>query len=239
VQAVTANTAANLRDTARLDPDANAEDAVLVLIVLLAAAAGLGARRLSPEARRLAAATLVSLALLTAAVLTLYVVRERGGVWGGVRAYMAWMPLLVVFATPLLFAPRGRALTLALAVTVAAGALALDLWQVRFFNRYKGTDLEDQARGAAYLSRYLDAYHPHRIVSRSFLYGFQHYPVEVIWSLPRDGRELAALNQAISYDFLAIHEKSPLLGVLHDNPRFLRIHRDDRGAEVLIWRRLY
>jgi hypothetical protein len=239
VQAVTANTAANLRDTARLDPDANAEDAVLVLIVLLAAAAGLGARRLSPEARRLAAATLVSLALLTAAVLTLYVVRERGGVWGGVRAYMAWMPLLVVFATPLLFAPRGRALTLALAVTVAAGALALDLWQVRFFNRYKGTDLEDQARGAAYLSRYLDAYHPHRIVSRSFLYGFQHYPVEVIWSLPRDGRELAALNQAISYDFLAIHEKSPLLGVLHDNPRFLRINRDDRGAEVLIWRRLY
>src|SRR6266851_1047501 len=239
VQALTANTATNLRDIARMDPDTSAEDAVLALVVLLALTAALGARRLGPESRRLAGATLVSLALLTAAVLTLYVVRERGGVWGGVRAYMAWMPLLVIFATPLLFAPRRRAVTLVLALVVAAGALALDRWQVRFFNRYKGSDLEDQARNATYLSRYLDAYHPHRIVARSFLYGFQHYPVEVIWSLPRDGRELAALNQAISYEFLAIHEKSPLLGVLRDNPRFLRVNREDRGAELLIWRRLY
>jgi hypothetical protein len=238
-QTVLANVAANLRATARMDPEASAEDAMLALIVVLAAAAALGARRLSPEARRLAAATLLSLALLTAAVLCLYVVRERGGVWGGVRAYMAWMPLLLVFATPLLFAPRRRALVAALALAVAAAAVNLDLWQVRFFNRYKGTDLEDQARNAAYLSRYLDAYHPQRIASRSFLYGFQHYPIEVIWSLPRDGRELAALNQAISYEFLALHEKSPLLPVLRDNPRFLRINKDDRGAEFLIWRRLY
>jgi hypothetical protein len=239
VQAVRANAAANLRATARMDPDTNAEDAVLALVVLMAAAAALGARRLAPEARRLAGATFVSLALLTAAVLTLYVVRERGGVWGGVRAYMAWMPLLVVFATPLLFAPRRRAVTAGLGLAAATGALALDLWQVRFFNRYKGSDLEDQERNAAYLSRYLDSYHPQRIASRSFLYGFQHYPIEVIWSLPRDGRELAALNQAISYEFLALHEKSPLIPVLRDNPRFLRINKEDRGAEFLIWRRLY
>ena len=124
-------------------------------------------------------------------------------------------------------------------VGFAAAALWLDLWQVRFFNRYKGTDLEDQARAAAYLSRYLDAYKPHRIAARSFLYGLEHYPVEVIWSLPRDGRELAALNEAISYDFLAIHEKSPLRSVLLDNPRYVRINKEDRGAEFLIWRRLY
>ena len=237
-QAVLGNVGANLRATARMDPETSAEDAVLALIVVLAAMAALGARRLSPEARRLAAATLLSLALLTTAVLSLYVVRERGGVWGGVRAYMAWMPLLLVFATPLLFAPR-RALALGMAVAVGAAAVSLDLWQVRFFNRYKGSDHEDQARNAAYLSRYLDSYHPQRIASRSFLYGFEHYPVEVIWSLPRDGRELAALNQAISYEFLALHEKSPLLPVLRDNPRFLRINKEDRGAEFLIWRRLY
>jgi len=238
-QAVFGNVGANLRATARLDPETSAEDAVLALIVVLAAIAALGARRLSPEARRLAAATLLSLALLTAAVLSLYVVRERGGVWGGVRAYMAWMPLLLVFATPLLFAPRRRALALGMAVAVGAAAVSLDLWQVRFFNRYKGSDHEDQARNAAYLSRYLDSYHPQRIASRSFLYGFEHYPVEVIWSLPRDGRELAALNQAISYEFLALHEKSALVPVLRDNPRFLRINKEDRGAEFLIWRRLY
>jgi hypothetical protein len=237
--AVAANVASNLRATAQMDPATRAEDAVLAFVALLAVAAALGARRLPEDSRRLARATLVSLALLTAAVLTLYVVRERGGVWGGVRAYMAWMPLLLVFATPLLLAPRRRAAAMALCASFAAGVLWLDLWQVRFFNRYKATDLEDQARNAAYLSRYLDPYRPHRIASRSFLYGFQHYPLEVIWSLPRDGRELAALNQAVSYDFLAVHEKSPLVPVLRDNPRFLRLNRDDRGAEFLVWRRLY
>jgi hypothetical protein len=238
-QAVLSNVAANVRATAEMDPGTRAEDAVLLVVALLAVAAGVGARRLPPQGRRLAAATAVSLVLLTLAVLTLYVVRERGGVWGGVRAYMAWMPLLLVFATPMLFAAPRLAITLALTALVAGAALWLDVRQVRFFNRYKGTDLEDQARNAAYLSRYIDSYHPHRIVSRSFLYGFSHYPVEVIWSLPRDGRELAALNQAIPYEFLAIHEKSPLRSVLIDNPRFLRVNRDDRGAEFLIWRRLY
>jgi hypothetical protein len=129
--------------------------------------------------------------------------------------------------------------SIVLCAAVAAASLWLDDWQIRFFNRYKGTDLEDQARNAAYLSRYLDRYQPHRIASRSFVYGLTHYPVEVIWSLPRDGNELAALNQAISYDFLALHEKSDLRRYLIDNPRFVRINRDDRGAEFLIWRRLY
>jgi hypothetical protein len=239
VKAVLGNVVANLRATARMDPGTRAEDAMLVLIALLVVAAAIGSRRLPPDGRRLALATMASLALLTGAVLALYVVRERGGVWGGVRAYMAWMPLLLVLATPLLFAPRRLALTAALTAGVAAGALWLDLWQVRFFNRYKSTDLEDQARAAAYLSRYLDGYKPHRIAARSFLYGLEHYPVEVIWSLPRDGRELAALNQAISYEFLAVHEKSPLRSVLLDNPRYVRINKDDRGAEFLIWRRLY
>jgi hypothetical protein len=238
-RAIFGNVMVNLRATADMDPAMRAEDAMLALVALLALAAALGSRRLPPEGRRLALATLASLALLTSAVLALYVVRERGGVWGGVRAYMAWMPLLLVLAMPLLFAPRRRAVSAALAGAVAAGALALDLWQVRFFNRYKGSDLEDQARAAAYLARYIDPYKPHRIAARAFLYGLEHYPVEVIWSLPRDGRELAALNQAISYEFLAIHEKSALRPVLLDNPRYLRVNKDDRGAEFLIWRRLY
>ncbi len=238
-RAVAANVAANVRATGDLDPATRAEDAVLLLIGLLAAAAALGGRRLDADGRRLTVAALASLAMLTASVLALYVVRERGGVWGGVRAYMAWTPLLLVLATPLLYAWRRRSLTLVLAAAVAAAALLLDAWQVRFFNRYKGTDLEDQARNAAYLARYLDPFQPRRIVSRSFLYGLAHYPVEVIWSLPRDGRELAALNQAVPYEFLAIHEKSALRPLLVGNPRYLRVNKDDRGAEFLIWRRLY
>jgi hypothetical protein len=237
--AVIGNVVVNLRATAQMEPAAKAEDAVLALIAVLALAAVVGARRLPPEGRRLARGALASVAVLTVAVFTLYVVRERGGVWGGVRAYMAWMPLLLVLAMPLLFALRRRALVAAALALLVAGSIGLDLWQVRFFNRYKGTDLEDQARAATYLWKYLAPYQPHRIAARSFLYGLEHYPAEVIWSLPRDGRELAALNAAIPYEFLAVHEKSPLRAVLIDNPRYVRINRDDRGAEFLIWRRLY
>jgi len=240
VRAVAGNVATNVRSVGAMDPATRAEDAVLLAIVVLGLVAALSGRRLDDEGRRLARATFLSLAALTVAVLALYVVRERGGVWGGVRAYMAWMPLLLVLATPLLFAPR-RSLPLMLGVgaAVVAAFLWLDAWQVRFFNRYKGTNLEDQARNAAYLARYLDPFHPRRIVSRSFLYGLSHYPVEVVWSLPRDGSELAALNQAIPYEFLAIHEKSDLRPALIGNPRYLRVNKDDRGAEFLIWRRLY
>jgi hypothetical protein len=238
-KAVAGNVVVNLRATTQMEPGEKAEDAMLALIAALVLAAIAASRRLPPLGRGLARGTVASLALLTAAVFTLYVVRERGGVWGGVRAYMAWMPLLLVLAVPLVFALRRRSLVASALALVAAGSIGLGLWQVRFFNRYKGTDLEDQARAAAYLWKYLAPYQPQRIVARSFLYGLEHYPAEVIWSLPRDGRELAALNAAIPYEFLAVHEKSALRFVLADNPRYVRINKEDRGAEFLIWRRLY
>jgi hypothetical protein len=122
---------------------------------------------------------------------------------------------------------------------VAAALLALDARQIRFFNRYKETDLEDQDRNAQYVARHVDRYRPRRIVSRSFLYGLTHYPVEVVWSLPRDYHELVRLEKAIGYDFLVIHERSPIRLFLIQNPRYVRVNREDRGAEFLVWRRLY
>ena len=233
------NVALNLRLTAAARPASNPEDAVLLLVVGLAAATLVARRRLPPASQSLAGATLLSLALLLLAVLMLYVVRERGGVWGGVRALMPWAPVLLVLATPLLFAVRRRAATLALVLLCGLGFAALDRWQSYFFFRYKQSDHEDQARNADYIARYLDPHRPARITSRSFLYGLRHYPVEVIWSLPRNGPELKALNDAVPYDFLVIHEKSALRYTLMDNPRFLRVNKEDRGAEFLIWRRLY
>jgi hypothetical protein len=233
------NVALNLRLTAAARPTSNPEDAVLLLMAGLAAATLAARRRLPPASRPLAGATLLSLGVLLLAVLTLYVVRERGGVWGGVRALMPWAPVLLILATPLLFTVRRRAVTAALVLACGLGFAALDRWQSYFFFRYKQSDYEDQARNADYIARYLDAHRPARIASRSFLYGLSRYPVEVIWSLPRDGPELKALNDAVPYEFLVIHEKSPLRYTLMDNPRFLRVNKEDRGAEFLIWRRLY
>lgn len=232
------NLLANLRQAAAAAPLQSAEDAVLLFLFVLLGLSLLAWPALPDLARRWAIGTWLSIALLTAAVLVLYVVRERGGVWGGVRAYMSWAPILLLLA-----AARGARLPTPARVAAAALLLAacagLDRWQLYRFMRYKGSDIEDQDRNAAYLSRYIDAARPRRIVSRSFRYGYTHYPVEVVWSVPRDRAELEALEKTVDFEFLSLHEKHPLRLQLIQNARYLRVNKDDRGAEFLIWRRLY
>lgn len=234
-----ANVGQNLLLAARARPAESPEDAVLAFFALLAVAAAVGSRRLPAEGRRFASAMFLSLALLLVAMLALYVVRQRGGVWGGVRALMPWSPVLLVLATPVLLRPRRTTAAAALVLAAAAGFLALDRQEVRFFNHYKASDLEDQERQGEYLGSYIDRYRPRRIAARAFSYGFTRYPVEVIWSLPRDGRELAELEKAVDYEFIALHWRSALRPALVRNPRYLRINKEDREAELLIWRRLY
>jgi len=233
------NVRQNLQLASEADPWSNPEDATLLFVAGLLAAGVLGAGSLPARERRVARASLVSIALLSVAVLVLYVVRARGGVWGGVRVYMPWTPLLLVFAAPLLLRPASRLVTGALVAALAVGFVAMDRRQIRFFNHYKKADLEDQRRNELYIAGYIDRYRPRRIVSRSFTYGLSHWPVEVVWSLPADHDELTGLEKAIGYDFLIIHERHPIRLYLVQNPRYLRINKDHRGAEFLIWRRLY
>jgi hypothetical protein len=236
--AVWRNVKLNLTATAAASPFTRAEDAVLLFLAVLAVA-GLAAGLSREPTRRLALGVLASLALLTVAVLLLYVVRERGGVWGGVRVYMPWAPVLLVLAVPVLFRPWGDKGALPLALGLMLVFWRLDLWHIRFFNEYKANDFEDQDRQARYIARYADPLRPQRVAARAFTYGLTHYPVEVIWSLPRNNRELWALENAVPFDILAFHEKNPLRFVLMNNPRYVRLNKDDRGAEFLVWRRLF
>jgi hypothetical protein len=233
------NIAANLRLTSQTRPLENAEDLTLLLLALLALAPLVAWRWLEPPARHLAGATLVSLGLLTGAVLTLYAVRQRGGVWGGVRANMCWAPLLLCFAlVPLL---RSRRLLARGAVVAALSAvfLIVDQRHLAFFLRYKAADHEDQDRQARYIERYVDPFQPRRLAARNFFYGLTHYPIEVIWSLPRDRHELIRLEREVPFDFLVVHQASPLRMALIQNLHYRRINKDDRDAELLIWRRLH
>lgn len=232
------NVERNLRDAAASEPTARAEDAVLVFMALLCVAAVAARSSLPPRARRWLLATAASLALLAAAVLTLYVVRERGGVWGGVRAFMAWLPLVLVFVGAGLAQLRRPPLRIAAVAAVVAVCLWLGAWQLRFFFRYKQSDREDQARYASYVQSRLDRLAPTRVVGRLFLYGYQRYPVEVIWSLPGDAADLRALEGAVPFDYVVLHWRSRLREAFVRNPRYVRLNRDDRDAELLIWRRL-
>lgn len=238
-EVLTRNLAQNVRLTLEAKPLSSPEDAALVFLLGLILAAAAGTRLLPRESRPVAAAAFATLAALIVACYLLYVVRLRGGVWGGVRAFMFLMPLLLIFATPLLFRLRRGVLAAALAAAVAAGFVAVDSSQIAFFVRYKSTNLEDQDRNARYLERYIARHHPARIVSRSFTYGLYHWPVEVIWSLPRGYEELVALEKAVDYAYISIHWKSPLRLFLIRNPRYIRVNKDDRGAEFLIFRRVY
>ena len=232
------NVATNLRLALESSPFERAEDAVLVFLLGLALASALAWPALTANARRWAMGTWVSLGLLTVAVFVLYVVRERGGVWGGVRAYMTWAPLLLLFVSARAAAMRRQAGWAVLAAGLVL-AVALDRWQIYWFGRYKGSDYEDQDRNARYLESHIRPAAPRRIVSRSFLYGYRHYPTEVVWGLPQDLAELRKLEDAIDYEYLAFHEKHPIRLHLIQNPRYKRVNKDDRGAEFLIWRRMY
>jgi hypothetical protein len=238
ITVLVSNVGTNVRLALESAPFSRAEDGVLLFLAALAAASLLAWGVLSKEARAWAVGVWLSLAFLTVAVFVLYVVRERGGVWGGVRAYMTWAPLLLLLVVTRAAAwrPAVRWPVLGLALLLFIG---LDRWQIYWFGRYKGSDYEDQDRNARYLERYIAAAHPHRIVSRSFVYGHRHYPIEVVWGLPQDADELAKLEQAIDYEFLSIHEKHALRPHLVQNPRYERVNKDDRGAEFLIWRRVY
>ncbi len=236
LDALLKNAGQNLKDAAQARPLRSAEDAVLALFLALAIAAALSARRLPGPPRRLCLATLAALLLLSVAVLFLYVVRARGGVWGGVRAYMCFAPLLVVFVV--MASPRRPATPRVAALVAAAGLLALDARQLYAFMRYKGSDHEDQSRWERYVASFAARDRPRRILGRLFLYGYAHYPTEVIWSPPRDYRELRALEDKLMFDYVAINAASPLRLHLIQNPRYVRVNRDDRDAELLLFRRL-
>jgi len=237
-RALGANLRTNLDALLTLDPVARAEDATLGFLFLLTLAAGLGWRGLGDDGRRLLAGALASFALLLAASLLLYVIRERGGVWGGVRAFMFLAPLMWVLLLAALWRlprPGRRAAVLG---AIALACLWLDARQLRFFARYKASDHEDQSRHARYVESYLDRQPPGRVLGRLFLYGLERWPVEVIWSPPRDRRELEGLERAVSFDFAVVHWKSAQRDLFVRNPAYLRVNREDRDAELLIFRRL-
>ena len=224
------NVAQNLRLASEADPRANAEDATLLFLAGLAATAAVGVSLLPRPEKRLGWATLASVAMLSGAVLLLYVVRARGGVWGGVRVYMAWAPLLLVFAVPVLLRSPSRVVSWALAAALAVGFVAMDFRQVRFFNRYKKSDLEDQRRNELYIAGYIDRYGPQRIVSRSFTYGLS--------ALARGGglvaaRGLRRAGAAREGHHLRLHHhprEAPDQAVLDPEPP-LRAHQQGRTRE--------
>ena len=230
------NIQTNLTFLGSSDPIRSAEDAVLLLLLGLATLGGIATLGLQGRTRGFLRASVLATAVLFAAMMVLYVVRERGGVWGGVRALMPMAPLLLVGLCGL---PVGRAFGAILVSALISLSLFLTSWQIAFFNRYKGINLEDQMRAARFIGDRTLRFAPRRIVGgRYFQYGFEHFPVEVVWRGPEDMRGLDALYPKFPFDFVIVHRRDPLRFDLRKDARYEWTNASEgQAAEYQIYRR--
>ena len=234
---VTANARINLGLLISSNPFERAEDAVLLFILALALTALVVAFRKDLATLPLIRGALASTALLFAAMVVIYVVRERGGVWGGVRALMPMAPLFVIGLCGVRVA---GAVAGAILVPGLALCLFLSSWQIAFFNRYKSVNLEDQDRAASFIEQRTKRFAPRRIVGgRYFQYAYRNYPAEVVWSGADDIGTLDRLYPKFAFDFVVIHRRSPMRFDLRKDPRYEWINADEgQAAEYQIYRRV-
>lgn len=230
------NVQANVGFLISSDPLRSAEDAVLLFLLGLALLGGIASLGVEGRARGFLNASALATAVLFAAMLVLYVVRERGGVWGGVRALMPMAPLLLIGLCGLRV---GRAFGAVLLTALISLSLFLTSWQIAFFNRYKGINLEDQTRASRFIDDRTRRFAPRRIVGgRYFQYGFEHFPVEVVWRGPEDMRGLDALYLKFPFDFVIVHRRDPLRFDLRKDARYEWTNAfEGQAAEYQVYRR--
>lgn len=231
------NAKINLQLLFSSSPGERAEDAVLLFVLALALLALVASSTLSPREKLFVRATVFSTCVLFAAMVVIYVVRERGGVWGGVRALMPMAPLFVIGLCGLRL---NKGLSVIALAALVSTSLYLDSWQIQFFNRYKATNLEDQDRAATFIETRTKRFAPLRVVGgRYFQYGFRNFPVEVVWSGVDDVGDLDRLYPKFPFDTVVIHRRSNLRFDLRKDPRYEWTNADEgQAAEYQIYRRI-
>jgi hypothetical protein len=234
---ILSNAKTNLSLLFSSNPFERAEDAVLLFLICLFILGALAGLRSGSDTARLIRGAALSTVALFAAMVAIYVVRERGGVWGGVRALMPMAPFFIIGLCGLSLRRRDA---LALTIAGAATFLYLDSWQIRFFNRYKAVNLEDQDRAATFIEERTRRFAPRRVVGgRYFQYAYRNFPVEIVWSGADDIGSINRLYPKFPFDMVVIHRRSPMRFDLRKDPRYEWVNADEgQGAEYQIYRRV-
>ena len=181
----------------------------------------------SPRARRYLIGLLVGCGALVALLFGVYVVAQ----WSGLRYALFLMPGFL----PLVL-PEGRRARAVVGALVASGLLLL-LGVRAIFNDYKVSRQKRQAGIADYVERYVPA-PPERIVlANGWLYGWRHYPAEVVSSLP-DGEALRKLERAVPFSYLVVPAGSALQQDTETRGRYERVNAADPDPPLVIFRRL-
>lgn len=150
------------------------------------------------------------------------------------------MPMAPLFIVVLCGLKVGRIPAGLLASALVAASLFLNSWQITFFNRYKGTNLEDQDRAATFIETRTKRFAPRRVVGgRYFQYAYRNFPVEVVWSGADSMANLNQLYLKAPFDFVVIHRRSNTRFDLRKDSRYEWLNASEgQAAEYQIYRRV-
>jgi hypothetical protein len=203
------------------------ERGILIVYVALPMLAAARWRAHSPRARRYLVGLLVGYGAMVALLFGVYVVAQ----WSGFRYALVLMPGFLP-----LVVPRGRRGGVLAAALAMAGVLLL-LGVRPIFDDYKASRQKRQAGIADYVERYVPQAPERIVIPNGWLYGWRHYPTEVVSSLP-DGLTLRQLERAIPFSYLVVPSGSALHHDSETRRRYERVNADDPDPPLVIFRRL-
>jgi hypothetical protein len=212
------------------------ERGFLAVFAAIVAAALAGFKTFDARQRRYVAALLLAWIALALVLFGVYVVVR----WSGFRYMMFLMP---AFLPPAMWCldestrPRAR---YAFAVVLGAVSLALLPPTLAIANTFKGPRLKRADLLDAYLKRHVDVDTAKRIVlPKGFSFGFQHYPLEVVTTLPSGGGgQLRALERAVDFDYLILPGGHELSQEYHERQRYRLLNGDEANPPYEIYKRL-
>lgn len=224
---VRARVAGNLRELA--SPSTTwSERGILAAYVLVALAAAAAARRGLPPLRRYVLALLAVVVVVVALLFAVYVVVQ----WSGFRYAMFLVPPLLAAAV------ADRRFRPAVLAVVGMAGLALVVPTRQVLDTYKASRQRRQAAIAEYVDRHVPLA-PQRIaLPNGWVYGWRHYPTEVISSVPGDRSRLRRLEQAIWFDYLVLAGDDPLRREMDERIRYRRVNPDEAEPPLAIYQRL-
>jgi hypothetical protein len=209
------------------------EQGFLLIFLALPAVALAGWRRHSPRARRFYAA--LSLAWLAMVVLLtgVYVLAR----WSGFRYLMVLMPAFLPALASAARVPRPPVLRWWPPAAVFVAGLALLVSTHRILDPFKATSSSAPAL-FAYLERHFAGKPPRTVLYfRGYELALADPPIEVIFTLPADQRELRRLENAVWFDYVVLSPGQELRKVLNHRRRYRLVNGDDPTAPVQIYAR--
>jgi hypothetical protein len=208
------------------------ERGFLASFVALVGLAAAGWPTYDRRQRQYVAALLLAWLALVAVLFGVYVVVR----WSGFRYMMFLMP---AFLPPALAAADGGRRTYVPLALGLAGLLLLPSTAI-IANAFKVPRLKRADLLDAYLRRYVDVAQARRIVlPKGFSFGYQHYPLEVITTLPSGGGgQLRALERAVDYDYLMLPAGHELSAEYHQRQRYRLLNGSESDPPYEIYQRL-